>query len=176
MRPKISKPRQKLAREGGVERDGYCHCRRWQQIDLSCRGRCRWVRLKGLLSHVQTHNKQIHINQLGIFNALSCILAWFFVVISVFFHDENTIYPKGPIDRVVRSESIAHFRQMGFQEMNAQQQLAWTPLSLSFYWRFYHAACARVNSKIQVPRVGDFCFTFRTDYVGIKFVCELLFR
>ena len=43
-------------------------------------------------------------------NALSCILAWFFVVISVFFHDENTIYPKGPIDRVVRSESIAHFR------------------------------------------------------------------
>lgn len=46
-----------------------------------------------------------------IFNALSCILACFFVVISVFFfHDENTIYPNGPIDRVVRSESIAHFR------------------------------------------------------------------
>jgi hypothetical protein len=45
-----------------------------------------------------------------IFNALSCILAWFFVDISVFFHDENAIYPKGPIDRVVRSESIAHFR------------------------------------------------------------------
>jgi hypothetical protein len=53
-----------------------------------------------------------------IFNALSCILAWFFVVISVFFHDENAIYPKGPIDRVVRSESIAHFRWVGFQEMN----------------------------------------------------------
>jgi hypothetical protein len=45
-----------------------------------------------------------------IFNALSCILAWFFVVISFFFHDENAIYPKDPIDRVVGSESIAHFR------------------------------------------------------------------
>ena len=43
-------------------------------------------------------------------NALSCILEWFFVVISVFFHDENAIYPKGPIDRVVCSESITHFR------------------------------------------------------------------
>ena len=32
-----------------------------------------------------------------------------FLLLSVFFfHDENAIYPKGPIDRVVRSESIAH--------------------------------------------------------------------
>ena len=47
-------------------------------------------------------------------------------------------------------------------------------LSLSFYRRFYHAACARVNSKIEVPS-GRFCFAFRTYYVAIKFVCELLF-
>ena len=125
MRPKISKPRQKSAREGGVEGDGHCHCRRWQWIDLSCRGRCRRVRLKSLLYHVQTHNKQIHNNQLVLsgyrrytacaspqeYSMPSPAYSHGFLLLSVFFfHDENAIYPKGPIDRVVRSESITHFR------------------------------------------------------------------
>jgi hypothetical protein len=45
--------------------------------------------------------------------------AWFFVVISVFYHDENATNLKGQIDSVACSESIARFRLVAFQEMNA---------------------------------------------------------
>jgi len=55
-----------------------------------------------------------------IFNALSCILGMVFCCYQCFFfHHENATNLKGQIDSVARSESIARFRLVAFQEMNA---------------------------------------------------------
>ncbi len=153
MRPMTSTPQQTAAHEGGVEGDGHCHCRRWWLIDLSCRGRCQRVRLKGLLSHAQTHNKQIHINQL--------VLLFILFLFSL-----HLFFLCGPISTsCFKSKSFPDFREVTLKPLS-KSNAAWCMATTDFFLHVLNLLVCNISWLLVTLIVAVFSNNLQQSFIG----------
>ena len=104
-------------------------------IDLSCRGRCRRVRLKGLLSHAQTHNKQIHINQL--------VLLFILFLFSL-----HLFFLCGPISTsCFKSKSFPDFREVTLKPLS-KSNAAWCMATTDFFLHVLNLLVCNISTLI----------------------------